>query len=128
GVVAAGAAGVNLEDARHDGVVPLLPIQAQVERLAAARAAAGGGLYVNARTDVYLLEVGDPAGRLDTALERAAAYLAAGADGVFVPGVTDADTISRLVEGIAGPVNILAGPGAPSVAELADLGVARISV
>ncbi|MEU7907762.1 isocitrate lyase/phosphoenolpyruvate mutase family protein [Actinoplanes sp. NPDC049118] len=53
---------------------------------------------------------------------------AAGADGIFVPGVTDPGTIAALVERIAAPVNVLAGPGAPAIPELAKLGVARISL
>jgi 2-methylisocitrate lyase-like PEP mutase family enzyme len=61
-------------------------------------------------------------------LERAAAYLAAGADGIFVPGATDPAVITALVEGIDAPVNVMAHPGAPSVKELAALGVARVSV
>lgn len=125
--VAAGAVGVNLEDR------PLLahPISEQAARYAAARRAAdetGIPLYVNARVDVYLSGFGDPGKRLELTVERALAYLAAGADGIFVPGVTDPATISALVERIPAPLNILAGPGAPSVAELGRLGVARVSV
>ncbi|WP_309111065.1 isocitrate lyase/phosphoenolpyruvate mutase family protein [Saccharothrix sp.] len=58
----------------------------------------------------------------------AEAFLAAGADGVFVPGVADPDTIAALARGIDVPLNVMAGPGSPSVAELAGLGVARVSV
>lgn len=129
-VLDAGAVGVNLEDARSDGDPPLRPVAEQAERVAAARAAAqakGVDLYINARTDVYLRSVGDPAGRLSATLERAAAYLEAGASGVFVPGITAPDTVAELVRGIAAPVNVLVGPGAPSVGRLAELGVARIS-
>ncbi|MGW4423544.1 isocitrate lyase/PEP mutase family protein [Streptosporangium sp. NPDC004631] len=131
GVLDAGAVGVNIEDARYDGSSPLRPVQEQCDRIAAARQAAdaaGIPLYINARADVYLCAVGDPAGRLDATLERATAYLAAGASGVFVPGVVDPATVSALTGAIAAPLNILAGPGAPAVAELAGLGVARVSV
>lgn len=126
-VIEAGAVGVNLEDG------PLLasPIREQTERYAAARRAVdatGIPLYVNARVDVYLAGFGDPAARLDLTVERALAYLAAGADGIFVPGVTDPETVSALVAAIPAPLNILVGPGAPTVAELGRLGVARISV
>ena len=110
---AAGAVGVNIED----GVV------AQPDRIAAARAAAPD-LFLNVRIDTFLAGVGG----LDETIERAAAYLAVGADGIFVPGVTDPDTVALLVERIAAPVNIMVGPGAPTVAELAKLGVARISL
>jgi 2-methylisocitrate lyase-like PEP mutase family enzyme len=64
---------------------------------------------------------------VDATLERAAAFRAAGADGVFVPGAVDPGTVKELVSGIDGPVNVMVFPGAPSVAELAALGVARIS-
>ncbi len=127
GVLAAGAVGVNLEDG------PLLadPIDRQVERIAAARQAAdavGVPLFLNARVDLYLLGFGDPATRLPETLRRAAAYLAAGADGIFVPGVTDASTIAALVNGVAAPLNLMVGPGAPTIDRLADLGVARVSL
>ncbi|GIG63917.1 isocitrate lyase/PEP mutase family protein [Phytomonospora endophytica] len=124
-VAEAGAAGVNLEDAGHGTDEPLLPIAEFAERLAAAGAA---GIFVNARIDTYLRGVGDPAGRLDATLERAAAYVAAGADGIFVPGVVDVETATALAKGIDAPVNLLIGPGAPSVAELAATGVARLSL
>lgn len=125
--VEAGVVGVNLEDG------PLLshPVREQADRYAAARRAAdatGVPLYLNARVDTYLANFGDPATRLDTTVERARAYLAAGADGVFVPGVTDPATITALVGRVPAPLNVLAGPGAPAVAELGRLGVARVSV
>lgn len=130
-VVAAGAVGVNIEDAHTEPVSPLRPTGEQAERIAAARAAAdaaGVALFVNARVDTYLRAVGDPEGRLAETLDRARAYLDAGADGVFVPGVTDPATVAALTAGIDAPVNILVGPGAPSVAELSGLGVARVSL
>ncbi|MEV6867659.1 isocitrate lyase/phosphoenolpyruvate mutase family protein [Streptosporangium subroseum] len=131
GVLAAGAVGVNLEDAHRGGASPLRPIGEQADRIAAARQAADAAripLFVNARIDTHLLAVGDPAVRVQDTLTRARAYIAAGADGIFVPGVTDPVTVSELVEGVAGPLNVLAGPGAPTVATLAGLGVARISL
>jgi 2-methylisocitrate lyase-like PEP mutase family enzyme len=129
-VLEAGAVGINLEDAQQGGETPLRPAAEQAERLAAARAAAeaaGVDLYINARTDVFLRSIGDPAGRVQASLERAAAYIEAGASGIFVPGITDPATVAELVRGIAAPVNVLVGPGAPPVEQLAELGVARIS-
>lgn len=129
-VLEAGAVGINIEDAQQGGDSPLRPIAEQAQRLAAARAAAqaqGVELYINARTDVYLRSVGEPAERLPATLERAAAYLEAGASGIFVPGITDPAILAELVRGIAAPVNVLVGPGAPPVPQLAALGVARIS-
>jgi 2-methylisocitrate lyase-like PEP mutase family enzyme len=130
GVIGAGAAGVNLEDSRG-GDRPLFEPGAQADRLAAARAAvkaAGTDLFINARTDVFLAPTGPPAECLDQAIRRGNAYLAAGADCVFVPGVIEADTIRVLAGSIAGPLNILMKPGAPTVPELARLGVARVSL
>jgi 2-methylisocitrate lyase-like PEP mutase family enzyme len=126
-VLAAGAVGVNVEDARYDGGAPLRPVRDQCDRLAAVRATAdsvGVPAYVNARIDTFLRG----AGGVPETVDRAAAYLAAGADGVFVPGVVDPDTIAALVAAIPAPVNVLAGPGAPPVPELARLGVARVSL
>ncbi|MFF2510970.1 isocitrate lyase/phosphoenolpyruvate mutase family protein [Streptomyces sp. NPDC058086] len=134
-VLAAGAVGVNIEDALYDGEGgegddggrgPLRPVAEQAERIAAARAAAdreGVPLFINARIDTVLRG----AGGVGETLERAAAFLAAGADGIFVPGAVDPGTVKSLVAGVEGPLNVLVGPGAPSVAELAALGVARIS-
>lgn len=131
-VIAAGAVGVNIEDALRDGDTPLRPVEEQCERLAAARQAAdeaGIPLFVNARVDVYLRGVGEtPEERFETAVERARAYLAAGASGVFVPGVVDPETVAALAGAVAAPLNILAGPGAPTVAELGAFGVARVSL
>ncbi|MEZ0091118.1 2-methylisocitrate lyase-like PEP mutase family enzyme [Streptacidiphilus sp. EB129] len=129
-VIAAGAVGVNIEDGADDRS-GLRPVAEQAERLAAARAAAdatGVALYINARIDTYLRAVGEPANRLQETVDRATAYLAAGADGIFAPGVTDPATIAALTAAIDAPLNILAGPGAPSVPELAKLGVARVSL
>ena len=131
GVLAAGAVGINLEDAHHRGAEPLRPVAEQCERIAAARQAADASkipLYINARIDTYLRSVGDPATRLRETLDRAAAYVAAGADGIFVPGVVDPATVTDLVKGLTAPLNVLAGPGAASVAEFGALGVARVSL
>jgi 2-methylisocitrate lyase-like PEP mutase family enzyme len=122
-VIDAGAVGINIEDGER-------PAADLVGRIAAAREAAraaGVELFINARTDIYLRQLGAPEGRLGETLARAVAYLAAGADGVFVPGVVDAATVAALAEGIAGPLNILVGPGAPTTGELGALGVARVT-
>jgi 2-methylisocitrate lyase-like PEP mutase family enzyme len=124
GVLAAGAVGVNIEDAGRE-------VEEQAERVAAARQAADAlevPLFVNARVDTYLRAAGDPAERLRETLTRAAAYAAAGADGIFVPGVVDPGTVEALVKEVTVPLNVMAGPGAPDVATLAGLGVARISL
>jgi 2-methylisocitrate lyase-like PEP mutase family enzyme len=131
GVLEAGAVGLNLEDTSDSVAEALLPIEGFVAKIAAVRTVAtetGVPLVLNARTDVFICEVGDPATRVDRAVERGRAYLDAGADCIFVPAVADPSRIAALVDGIGGPVSVLAGPGSPTVAELAALGVARISV
>jgi 2-methylisocitrate lyase-like PEP mutase family enzyme len=129
-VLAAGAVGVNLEDGTGDAASPLFPIAEQQDRIRAIREVAAAQdvpLLINARTDVYLGAVGDLEGRFDEAVRRSNAYREAGADCLFVPAVTDSSTIAALVRAIDGPVNVLAGPGSPPVAELERLGVARVS-
>ena len=93
-------------------------------RLAAARAAAHGiPIWINARTDVFLAGTR----RIDDALERSAAYAAAGADSLFVPGLVNLAAIAELARGPL-PVAVMVWPGAPSVAELAAAGAVRISL
>jgi 2-methylisocitrate lyase-like PEP mutase family enzyme len=130
GVLSAGVVGINLEDALREGPTPLRSIQEQSERLAAARRAAdsaGVPLFINARIDTHRLLPGDRTVWLQETLARAAAYLTAGADGVFVLGALDTDTVSALVGAVSAPVNLLAGPGSLTVPALARLGVARVS-
>ncbi|GAA1178168.1 2-methylisocitrate lyase-like PEP mutase family enzyme [Kitasatospora gansuensis] len=124
-LLALGAVGMNLEDSRAAG---LRPVAEAAERVAAARAAAdaaGIRLYLNARTDVFLFGTG----AVEDAIERARAYLAAGADGIFVPGPTDPAVITELLAALPGVrLNVGGGAGAPNVADMARLGVARISL
>jgi 2-methylisocitrate lyase-like PEP mutase family enzyme len=121
----AGAVGCNVEDGMHDGT-QLRDAQDAGARVAAVRERAereGVPVVINARTDVYLRGADDP----EAAILRGQAYARAGADCIFVPGVRDAATIAALVDGIDAPVSVLSGPGAPSVRELQELGVARVS-
>jgi 2-methylisocitrate lyase-like PEP mutase family enzyme len=130
-VIEAGAVGMNLEDVMEDQALPLAELSSQVEKIRAVKEAAlktGVLLVLNARTDVYLKEVGAPGSRYDETIRRLVAYRDAGADCVFVPGLRDTETIGRLVRDVQCPVNILGGPGSPSVPELEKLGVARVTV
>jgi 2-methylisocitrate lyase-like PEP mutase family enzyme len=130
-ILEAGAAGMNLEDATHEEKRPLFDLDAQVERIQAARKAAdraGIPIVINARIDVFLAPTVPEEQRMDETIRRANAYRDAGADCVFVPGVSDAARIQTLVKGIRGPLNILAGPAVPPTKELHALGVARLSV
>jgi 2-methylisocitrate lyase-like PEP mutase family enzyme len=129
-VIAAGAVGINVEDI-VPGAIELEPIPLQADKIAKiikASANAGIRVVINARTDVFLKAIGAPEARLGVAIERGKAFLAAGADCVFVPGVRDRETIGELVRGIGGPVNILATAGTPSIPDLQALGVARVSL
>jgi 2-methylisocitrate lyase-like PEP mutase family enzyme len=130
-VIQAGAVGMNFEDGTDDPQHPLIDLPLQLERIRAIREAAvkaGVPLVLNARADIFLAQVGPPESRYDHALRRLRAYRDAGADCVFAPGVRDAETITRLVKDVQCPLNILAGPGSPSVSELEKLGVARVSL
>jgi 2-methylisocitrate lyase-like PEP mutase family enzyme len=130
-VVAAGADGINLEDSLAPGG-PLHDPAAQAARIHAARQAATDAglpeLVINARTDVFLFGIGEPEGRLDDVLARAAAYAEAGADGLFVPGLLDLDTLTTLSGKVSLPINVMVGPGAPDLAALRSAGVRRVSL
>ncbi|WP_321472803.1 isocitrate lyase/phosphoenolpyruvate mutase family protein [uncultured Paludibaculum sp.] len=130
GVLDAGAVGMNLEDMDGDGSAGLTPLAEQVERVKAVRTASdslGVHIVLNARTDVFLAGIGDPAQRLPLAIERLRAYAEAGADCLFVPAVKDEDVIRELVQALPKPVNLLAAAGLPPVGRLRELGVARVS-
>ncbi|MEO6471057.1 MAG: isocitrate lyase/phosphoenolpyruvate mutase family protein [Aeromicrobium sp.] len=124
--LAIGVVGGNLEDVTEPG--ELLPVEAARERLEAARSRAPKGLFVlNARTDTYM--VGHPDAFAET-IRRAEQYVAAGADCIFVPGVSAPEEIGRLTAAIGAPVNVVAGLVEPvlDAATLRALGVARISI
>lgn len=128
-VIAAGAVGVNLEDGLADGSLRALDDAA--ERIRAARAAAdaaGVPIVINARTDGWLLKAGgSETQRFEDAVRRADAYLAAGADCIYPIGAADSATLAALVRAVDAPINVAARPGLPGLAELARLGIARVS-
>lgn len=133
GVIDAGAVGINLEDNTHGTAAEtLFPTAAQAGRVAAARAQAvrqGLDLTINARTDPFLYGLGaDDEERLAMALERGRAYLDAGADLVFVPGLVDPALIRPLAQAFGGRLSLMAGRGAPPAAELFAAGARRVSV
>lgn len=130
-VIEVGAVGMNLEDASSDAAKPLVEVPLQIEKIRAVREAANRlriSLVLNARTDVYLLQVGAPERRYEETVRRLRAFRDAGADCVFVPGLKDAPTIARIVTDLRHPINVLAVPGSPPVGELRQLGVARVSL
>jgi 2-methylisocitrate lyase-like PEP mutase family enzyme len=129
-LVEAGAVGLNFEDGTEDPAEPLAGIEEQVDKIKQIRRAGdnlGVHIVINARTDVYLAQVGEPASRFEHAVVRLKAYRQAGADCLFATGIEDRETIGRLVKAVDGPLNVLAGPRTPPVAELERLGVARVS-
>jgi 2-methylisocitrate lyase-like PEP mutase family enzyme len=122
-LAAAGAVGVNLEDGRGDGT--LTPVHVHAAKIAAVKATVPD-LFINARTDTHWLGGGGP-GDSETS-RRLDAYRQAGADGVFVPGLSHPAGIAFLVNRLDVPLNILYSPSGPTVAQLGDLGVARVSL
>ncbi len=123
--VRAGAVGGNLEDVWEGR---LLDVDAATARIGAARAAAPSASFVlNARTDTYFVgTTGDP---FAETVERAAHYLDAGADCIFVPGVVEEDTIRQLAAAIPGPLNVVAGlSNTIDAPTLFSLGVTRVSL
>lgn len=129
GLIRTGAVGLNFEDRTMSGEA-LIDAELQAARIKAIQeigAESGVPLVINARTDVFFGDYVEPAKRMGETLRRAKLYREAGADCVFVPGVFSSGQIHELVEQSGGPLNILALPDNPGVAELAKLGVARIS-
>jgi 2-methylisocitrate lyase-like PEP mutase family enzyme len=130
GVDDAGAIGANVEDSDPAHPGSLFATELAADRVLAARAAAdetGAPFTLNARIDCYLLGTPDP---FAETVDRAPAYVAAGADCIFVPGVADAPVVGRLAEAIDAPLNVVAGlTGDPlTVEEYGRLGVRRVSI
>jgi 2-methylisocitrate lyase-like PEP mutase family enzyme len=130
-VMETGVVGINLEDSLPSDKQTLTEIAYQVELIQAVRALAtelNVPLVINARTDVFLRSIGEPEGRIAHAVQRAHAYLQAGADCIYPIGRLDRTTIATLVKEIPGPINIMGGSPSPTLPELAELGVARVSL
>ena len=128
GMVEAGAVGLNIEDFQRGALLEAPAQAAKIQTLRRAGGRLGVPIVINARTDIYLEQIGEPETRFARAVERLRAYRDAGADCLFVPGVRDEETIARLVEALRFPLNVLAGPGSPPAARLQELGVARVSL
>jgi 2-methylisocitrate lyase-like PEP mutase family enzyme len=130
-VITTGVVGINIEDSLKQQEKALADVSYQVELIKALRELATSmdmPLVLNARVDVFLLAIGEPESRFEHALQRANAYLQAGADCIYPIGILDRNMIANLVKDIDGPINILGGPPAPTLPELAQLGVARVSL
>lgn len=122
-VISAGAVGINIED----GAAGPDLLCAKIESSKKAGVRLGVELFVNARVDVYLRNLAAPERRLEETLSRAERYRGAGADGIFVPGLTDSTAIRTIASTVRLPLNVLARPGLPPAAELQALGVRRLS-
>jgi len=124
-LIEAGAAGINIEDSIGAPKAPTFPLDIATDRVAAARRAAvatGVPLVINARVDTLA-----GGGEWDDAIERANSYLGAGADVVFVLGLTTEELVSRALAEIDGKVSVISGPSSVPLKRLADLGVSRVS-
>ncbi len=129
-IIAIGAAGINLEDSQPASSGQLFSVEEQSERVAAARGAAsdaGVPLFINARCDCYFGARVDPADRLTETIRRADSYAAAGADGLFVPGLDELETLKLLVDSTELPVNVMMASSGPRAAEFEAVGVRRTS-
>jgi 2-methylisocitrate lyase-like PEP mutase family enzyme len=130
-VIMTGAVGINIEDSPKQHEKALVDIAYQVELIRALRELATTmdvPFVINARVDVFLLAMGEPEGRFEHVVRRANAYLQAGADCIYPIGILDRTQIANLVKAINGPINIMGGPPGPTLLELAQLGVARVSL
>ena len=126
-----GVVGINIEDGTEPGTQTLAKPSVLCERIACVRAMARRHdlpFFINARIDTYLSDL-QPEARLEETRKRASAYIDAGADGIFLPGLADAEDIATLVQWLPVPLNVYAGyPGAPAAQALQQLGVRRISL
>lgn len=131
-LVASGVAGMNLEDGAEGkpGARGLVPIDEHLRKIGALMATKqdlGSEFFLNARVDAFHVMTGEPKKILDEAIRRGNAYAEAGGDCIFYLSLHDRETIRTVAKEVKAPVSILAGPQSPSVSELQDLGVARVS-
>ena len=132
-LIALGVAGMNLEDGaggKPGGARGLVELSQQLRKIKAVmetKRALGSEFFLNARVDAFHMMTDDPKKALDEAIQRGNAYAEAGGDCIFYLFVHSSDIIGRLAKEVKAPISILAGPQAPSVSELQDLGVARVS-
>lgn len=121
-----GAVGCNFED-QVIGGDGLHPLDVQVRRIAAIRKKVGDSFFINARTDLLLKTQQHDDALINQVVERGKAFADAGASGFFVPRLSDAKQIERVVREVPLPLNVIAFPGSPLKSEWASAGVARVS-
>jgi 2-methylisocitrate lyase-like PEP mutase family enzyme len=129
-LVARGVAGMNLEDGAAKGKGGLVELSEQLCKIKVVmetKRELGSEFFLNARVDAFHVMPDDPRKALDEAIRRGNAYAEAGGDCIFYLGLHSAEIVGRVAKEVKAPVSILAGPQSPSVPELQDLGVARVS-
>jgi 2-methylisocitrate lyase-like PEP mutase family enzyme len=129
-LVARGVAGMNLEDGAEKSKGGLVELSQQLRKIKAVietKRELGSEFFLNARVDAFHVITNDPKKALDEAIRRGNAYAEAGGDCIFYLFLHSAEIIGRLAKEVKAPMSILAGPQSPSVKELQDLGVARVS-
>ena len=127
---ARGVAGMNLEDGAEKGKGGLVELSQQLRKIKAVmetKRELGSEFFLNARVDAFHVMPDDPKRALDEAIQRGNAYAEAGGDCIFYLFLHSAEIIGRIAKEVRAPISILAGPQSPSVSELQDLGVARVS-
>jgi 2-methylisocitrate lyase-like PEP mutase family enzyme len=125
-----GVAGMNLEDGAAKGKGGLVELSEQLRKIKAVMASKrelGSEFFLNARVDAFHVYPDDPKKALDEAIRRGNAYAEAGGDCIFYLFLHSAEIIGRIAKEVKAPISILAGPQSPSVSQLQDLGVARVS-
>ena len=129
-LVGRGVAGMNLEDGAAKGKGGLVELSEQLRKIKAVmetKREFGSEFFLNARVDAFHVFPDDPKKALDEAIRRGNAYAEAGGDCIFYLFLHSAEIIGRIAKEVKTPISILAGPQSPSVSELQDLGVARVS-
>ena len=129
-LVLRGVAGMNLEDGAAKGKGGLVEISEQLRKIKAVmetKRELGSEFFLNARVDAFHVFPDDSKKALDEAIRRGNAYAEAGGDCIFYLFLHSAEIIGRIVKEVKAPISILAGPQSPSVSQLQDLGVARVS-
>jgi 2-methylisocitrate lyase-like PEP mutase family enzyme len=129
-LIARGVAGMNLEDGAAKGKGGLVELSEQLRKIKAVmetKRQLGSEFFLNARVDSFHVMPGDPKRALHEAIHRGNAYAEAGGDCIFYLFLHSAETIGTIAKEVQAPISILAGPQSPSVQELQDLGVARVS-